>query len=253
MGLLKRLGNVIGRGLEWVGKKTHSKIVEDAGRALQDICRETSQRTGQTKGYDQNTATESETVQIADILAGFSLGLKAQAQTIEQQAKQEVENYFNQIITAMAGVLGENAAIRNLKSQKTLIIQGIDHKLINILAQRVSLTDQECLNILKMGAGAEKEQKMEAFGRKVIQEGLDSLCDSLESAFSGVCSTIEDEINALAEQEKSDLQRLVDQLGEITKKRMKDVGNKEEDMLSPAQKLAASEFVLELVNEKETT
>lgn len=249
-GLIRGFGRALGRGVEWLGEKTGISFLESAGQAIQDACRTTSQRTGQTRGYDQNTATEGETAKIADILSGFSSGLKGQAKMIEQQSKQEVESYFNQLTASMKTALGDVAAVRNIQSQKQLIVQGIDGKLTNVLAQRVSLADQECLNILKMRAGAEKEQKMEMFGRKVINEGLASLCNSLESAFSSVCRSIEEEINALAEQEKKDLQSLADQLREISNKRMKNASSKEETMLLPAQTLAASELILELVNGK---
>ena len=173
----RAVGRVAGRVVEGVGKLVHSETIQRVGRKIQDACRETAVSTGRQREYDQDTATERETRQIADILSSFSLGLNSQAGSIEVMAQQTVEQYFDNLTAAIQGVMGDNAMVRSLKSQKKIISSNIPGKLRDVLAKRVALTDSECSRILKMPAGTEKEKAMNDFGHKVIQEGLDAIRD----------------------------------------------------------------------------
>ena len=71
----RAVGRVAGRVVEGVGKLVHSETIQRVGRDIQDACRRTASDTGRQREYDQDTATERETRQIADILSSFSLGL----------------------------------------------------------------------------------------------------------------------------------------------------------------------------------
>ena len=185
-----------------------------------------------------------------DVLSGFSLGLKGQATTIEQRSKQYVEDYFDGMIRGMKSALGDCAATRNLKSQKRLIVRSIDGQLSNVLARRVALTDSECLKILSLQPGSAKTRKMNAFGRKVIQEGLDNLASTLETSLTSASESVTEELDAVATEQRQDLERLIAQLNAVTEKREKDSGNVEEAMLSLANKLTACDLALDLMKEQ---
>ena len=250
--LLRGIGRGFGKLVEGAGKLFGSETVQKWGRNIQDACQETSVRTGQSASYNRDTASEAQTVNVADVLSGFSLGLKGQATTIEQQSKQYVEDYFDGMIQGMESALGDCAATRNLKSQKRLIVQSIDGQLSNILARRVALTDSECLAILSLQPGSAKTRKMNAFGRKVIQEGLNNLASALETSLTSASESVTEELDAAATEQRQDLERLIEQLNAVTEKRMKDSGNTEEAMLSLANKLTACDLALELMEEQET-
>lgn len=245
--VFKSVGRAIGRGVEKFGEWTGSEKLKNIGRGIQSACSETSRKTGSTREYDRETASESQTASVAEILSGFSMGLKGQASSIELQAKYSVESYMDDLIKAMEAVFGKCSATRGLERQKKLIVGNIDNSLTNVLAQRVSLTDQECLDILKMSSGSQKEAAMNAFGKKVINEGLDSLCKRLEKAFDDVCESINSELNELAAQQNRDYESLIEQLNKIAVDRKNDTDNQEMAMLQPAQKLAASEIVADLI------
>lgn len=161
MGLLslcRAIGRAIGKGVECFGKLVGSKKIQEVGRDIQNACRKTASDTGRQHEYDQDTATERETRQIADILSSFSLGLNSQAGSIEVMAQQTVKQYFDNLTAAIQGVMGNNAMVRTLKSQKNIISSNIPGKLRDVLAKRVALTDSECSRILKMPAGT-RERK----------------------------------------------------------------------------------------------
>ena len=133
-GLGRAIGCLVGKGVESVGKIFHNETLQRAGRKIQDVCRDTASSTGRQREYDQDTATERETQQIADILSSFSLGLNSQAGSIEVMAQQTVERYFDNLTAAIQGVMGDNAMVRTLKSQKNIISSNIPGKLRDVLA-----------------------------------------------------------------------------------------------------------------------
>lgn len=250
MGLLgdifRAAGRAAGRGVEWVGEKLNSEKIQQIGRDIQDACRETSRKTGKTNEYDQETASERETERMADILAGFSQGLKNQATDIENSAKAKIESYFDGLIAAIESVLGRCTTTRNLRANKQLILSTIPGSLSAHLATRVSLTDAECCKILKMPKGAEKERAMETFGRKVIREGLNNLCKQIDAALDKVSESVSGECDDLAAKQRKDLEAYNQQLKKVMDSLGRDETEQESAMLEPAQKLSASELVLDV-------
>ena len=246
MGLGKWMKRRVGKVMKGVGAVVGSDTLYNKGNDWRNA--------GRTSSYDRYTASEAQTVNVADALSGFSIGLKGQATVIEQQSKQCVEDYFDDmigVVQEMESALGNCAATRNLKSQKRLIVQSIDGQLSNVLARRVALTDSECLAILSLQPGFEKERKMNDFGRKVIQEGLDNLASALEKSLTSASESVVEELDAAATEQRQDLERLIEQLNAVTEKRTKDSGNVEEAMLPLANKLTACDLALELMGEQE--
>ena len=185
---------------------------------------------------------------MADILAGFSQGLKGQATNIENEAKTKIESYFDGLIAAIESVLGRCATTRNLMANKQLILSTIPGSLSAHLATRVSLADAECCKILKMPKGTEKERTMEDFGRKVIREGLNNLCKKIDAALDEVSKSVSGECDDLAAKQRKDLEAYNQQLKKVMDSLGKDETKRESAMLEPAQKLSASELVLDVWN-----
>ena len=245
----RAVGRVAGRVVEGVGKLVHSETIQRVGRKIQDACRETAVSTGRQREYNQDTATERETRQIADILSSFSLGLNSQAGSIEVMAQQTVKQYFDNLTAAIQGVMGDNAMVRTLKSQKNIISSNIPGKLRDVLAKRVALTDSECSRILKMPAGSEKEKAMNNFGHKVIQEGLDALEKSVSKSLDTVSDMVAEELDETAKQQKLEFENFAAQLQDVLKHQNDSNSDRESGMLAPAERLSASEMVLDLLEE----
>lgn len=250
---IKAAGRGIGKAVETVGRVTGVWAIEEAGMNMQDACRKTSKKvskkTGEMDEFDQNYATAEETVNVAEILSGFSDGLHNQAHAVEQSAKECVENYFAQLDVALDETLEDKQAIRNLKVQKQVVLKIIDGSFSDILSSRVSLSDVECLEILKMRKGIVKEQKMRSFGSRVIEEGLDQLCERVKQSVTEICDGLDEELSAMVVQHQKDLDDFSNKLDELANKRQNNIDSSEDDMLIPAKKLVASELVLGLIQE----
>lgn len=244
---IRSVGRTIGRGVERFGQVTGIKSIENAGRKIQDICQETSRRTGSSREYDQDTATVDETAHIAEILSSFSSGLREDGHRIEQTARKNVEDYFDQLYEAMDMTLGRKKAVKSLMLQKQIVLGSISGSFNEVLTRRVSLSDAECLAILKLPKGAAKEAKMKKFGEKVINEGLEKLCNNVKKSVEVIRKETESELNDILQEQQRLLEEFALQIEEVARKRQDDMESQETSLLFPSQKLAASELLLDLV------
>lgn len=249
MGLFKKLGSAIGKAASKIGERIGWTGLEIWGDNLQEKCRETSKAVSKTQRYDENSAGADQVSHLAEILSTFSSGLKAQGDLIEKAAKSEVENYFEKLFIVMDTTLDDKRVLKNLRSKKNMALSGIDNTFVSILARRVSLSDQECLSILKTPQGKKKEQAMDQFGRKVIQEGLENLCQNLDGIFREITSDLGEELNGLLDEQRKELEQYIHQLEQIELRRKDDAENTEQAMLIPAKALAAAELAIDTLNE----
>lgn len=246
MGLFKSIGRFVGKLASTAGKITGNSTLERWGDNIQYACRETSQRTGTTGKYDKDTASADQTAYMADILAGFSSGLQGQGRTIEQTARNDIEAYFDQLYAALVSVLGEGA-LKTLNLQKQMVLSSIEGAFNAVLTRRVSLTDSECLKILGMPQGSEKEKEMEAFGAKVINEGIEKLCTNIQNSVKTIREEMAAELSDMVDKRRCALEEYAAKAREISEKRQSDIENNETEIFLPSKKLAAAELLLGLV------
>lgn len=99
MGLFSFIGDLIGKGVEFVGD-----IVEDvtgwdgisnAGRAIQDFC---SEEISHESSYDKQSANVYTTERLNEILVTFSEKYLKHSVEIENQCIKCVENYCDSLI-----------------------------------------------------------------------------------------------------------------------------------------------------------
>lgn len=244
---IKAVGRGIGKAVEKVGEVTGIWAIESAGMSIQEACQETSRRTGASKEYDQDTATVDETAHMAEILSGFSAGLREDGIRIEQTARENVEVYFDQMYAAMDTALGRKKAVKSLMLQKQIVLGSITGSFNEVLTRRVSLSDTECLAILKLPKGGNKERKMEALGKKVINEGLEKLCGNIKKSVDTIRRETEDELSDIIQEHQRFLEEFSQQIEKVTTIRQSNMESQESSLLFPSQKLAASELLLELV------
>lgn len=90
---------------------------------------------------------------------------------------------------------------------------------------------------------------MNDFGHKVIQEGLDALEKSVSKSLDTVSDMIAEELDGMAKQQKLDLENFAAQLQDVLSTRATAPADRENGMLAPAERLSASEMVLDLLEE----
>ena len=88
---------------------------------------------------------------------------------------------------------------------------------------------------------------MDAFGKKVINEGLEGLCGNIKKSVATIRKETEDELNDVVQEQQRHLEEFSQQMEKVTKARQSDMESQESSLLFPAQKLVASELLLDLV------
>lgn len=69
----------------------------------------------------------------------------------------------------------DTSNLKRVKRNRSKIRTTIIGSLKEPLAKRMSLDDPECLKILKLDSGKEKEKAMKKFSKKIIRESLNNL------------------------------------------------------------------------------
>ncbi|MEQ2464161.1 hypothetical protein [Niallia hominis] len=225
----KRVGKVVGSVAEKAGEITGIKILENAGRALKDWCSEV----GEYRSYDKDTASAADTANINELLTLFSTKLKDQADELEKNALDEIRDYFEDVISQIedSGVPVQTKQFRRAMTQTERQIKG---QLKSHLAKRVSIDDQECLDILSLSAGAEKSQKMDKFGQRVLKEGLGQLAEMIEKTVNKYNDELQGLLNQLLEQQEKELVQTQNQFNEMLLQADGDLVDKEAAKLKPA-------------------
>lgn len=197
---IKSAGRAIGSGIEKVGQAIGSDRIERFGSNIKEMCtevEEVARRTGETESYDKESARLYETQRINEALSQFSLNLQQQADELEEDALEESRVYFEYLIDQLRDASEKNNMkinINKIKRELLKIEKSIKGSFKSYLAKRISLDDSECLKILKMDAGSQKELAMKKLGNKVLKEAREQLCDSIKACLIDQQEYIDDQI-----------------------------------------------------------
>lgn len=243
MGWLKSIGRSIGRKVENAGRKWGIGIIEKAGKKIQDVCSETSRKVSEMDEYDKERANMHQTVKMNEILASFSIGLQGQADSIEKNCISEVQAYYRELIKTIDKT-NSDIGTRRLKSSLREMKRSIDGSIKNHLAKRVSLDDRECLKILEMDSGKDKEIAMSKFGKKVISEALDTLSKEIANIANIQNDEIKDYLEDLLEKQNKEFEMMQSQFDQILKQSKEEVNDKETSTVTPKLLVEISESVI---------
>lgn len=195
---IKKGVNKAGKVIEDVGDAVDNKTLKGVGRFMQSVTEETAEKTGKSRSYDNKTSSLHETKDMNDILHNFSKKLEKKMESIENQSLAKNNEYFNHLIKEIKKInetTDANINIQRVEKYQRDIENEIKGNLRNYLTKRVSLDDKECLKILKMKAGKNKEAKMNEFGKKVIQEALEELSNEIDRITKAQRNLIEEVLN----------------------------------------------------------
>lgn len=233
---VKVVGRTVGTIVETAGKITGQENWEKAGRALKDWCSDV----GEFQSYDKETASAADTATINEILTLYSSNLKEQADKLEKDVLDEVRDYFEDVISNIedSGIPVQTKQFRRAMTQTERKIKG---QLKSHLAKRVSIDDQECLNILAMSPGNEKTNIMDTFGKKVLDEGLSQLSKHVEETVKEYNEELQLLLNQLLEQKEKNLKQMQLQFEELLMQANGDLEKKEATKLKPAILLKSAE------------
>lgn len=218
----RSVGRKIGKGVETLGEWTGIEILENIGRGIQSACSEVSRDTGKVESYDKDMARLEETKQINMILTEFALKLEKKADEIEQTAIKESKVYFEKLVKELSNSKSDTGInISKLKRTMDKVEMKIKGNLKLYISKRVSIDDSECLEVLKMNAGLEKETTMKKFSEKILQLGLKNLVDDVRNVIKEQNYIMTDIIEEKLQDIKFNLNKKVEEFSLLEESKLK--------------------------------
>lgn len=252
MGFFSSIFRAVGRGLgkvvEKAGEVINSDTLRSVGWDLQDRC---AKEISNEKSYDKNTANIYSTERLNEILTSFSTGIYRQADSLEKSCIREVERYLDVIIKELESSTAEvrkSSSLRRLKNTKSQIKMKINGAIKNPVARRMSLDDSECLRILKMDAGREKQKAMADFSQKIINEAVDNLAGMVRESLKEQFEEIEDYLTDLCEEREKHAIAVKKQYDEMLTKNLEEEKSREESCLPASVTLKSVEMIEKLLS-----
>lgn len=156
---------------------------------------------GREDSYDPEKARMEETIRINTILTEFRMSVESQSDKLEKSVLRESRKSIDSLIDYLKSVNKQEYAGKQLNLNLSKIqrenrkTEDLIHGYIKKKAQkRVSLDDTECLSILKLPAGKEKEKKMTAFADQIINEAILELTDLIRESMDKQCQNLIEQI-----------------------------------------------------------
>ena len=214
--LARGAGRLAGKAVSAFGEAIGSERIERAGDWIQDKCRETSRKTGETDRYDKERARADETRKINMILTEFSLKTEERADEIEQTCIKECEVYFDELIFQLENSSTESGInIKNIQRNISVVRREIRGNLKAYIAKRISIDDQKCLEVLKLEAGEVKTNAMERFTDDVIKTGLNNVIKDIKKILKNQKELLNEVVEEKLEDIKFNLEQKLKAFDEI--------------------------------------
>lgn len=245
--LVKKIGRGIGRGIEIIGDIFGSGPISDAGRWIQDKCAET---VGSTGSYEKSIANIHTTEQLSNTLAEMSEGYLEKAAAVEERCIEIVKGDFNELIATLKatnGLSGYNARLKQLEREQSRIAKMISGGIREPLAQKLSIDNHECCEILKMDAGSEKVQAMKSFANKAIRDSLNNLAEKVREAFDDIIKDVSDFLSNIAEEQENGIRNARQHFDKFVNQQMLEQNEIEDHCVLPLLVIDASDQIMSIL------
>ncbi len=165
---------------------------------------------GQTGSYNPNTTNLENTIKVQHALTDFKTDTQERSTQLENKvielSRKKLDVFIDELrdcnnIRYAGRSLSIN--INHIERENRKTEDTIHGFIVKRVAKRISLDDSECLEILKLNPGKEKEEQLDQFYRKVLKEAVlelsDELRHSMETQTDNVCDTIQHRIDDIVE------------------------------------------------------
>ena len=163
---------------------------------------------GKTESYQTDTADLQATIKVQNALTEFRIDTQSRSSKLENEIIKESRIYLDSFLEDMKKYNKIRYGNRRLNINLTKIecdnrknedeIHGF---IVKRIIKRISLDDNECLKILQMDPGKEKEKSLDAFYKKVLKEAVielsDMLSSNMEKQTDNICDRIHQRIDSI--------------------------------------------------------
>lgn len=224
------------------------------GKIFRNDTGETSRRISRQESYDASTAQLEQTIRIQEELTTFRLKCERESDELEKGALKESRKNLDDMMDFLKSINEKSYAGQKLKinlerlqkdnRQTEDIINGYIKKRIQ---KRVSLDDDECLRILKMDVGSDKEKEMTNFLNKILQESMSGLIKEINKSLKKQLENVEDQINARIDSYTELSEEKMKAYQELERIKTSDEHELEEKIIGLEYKCALSDLGLDIL------
>lgn len=194
-------------GSVWNGVKNFFGVSSD----------EVSRDIGTSDSFELEKANTRKIEKMNEELLEYSKKYSQKSNELEQNVFDQINDTLDKILDSMAEI--ENVRIdgkkvrinlNSLKKEMRRFERSKRGKFMSAIYKALSLDNKECLEILKLDSGIEKEKNMKKFLNKILNEELKSLgtlvSDVLEENLMMLAEVLEDKIIELEESINEEIQ-----------------------------------------------
>lgn len=224
------------------------------GRLFKNDSSSSGSSIGKEESYDAENARLEQTVIIQQELTKFRTKCEKDCDALERDVLKDSRNYIDNLIEFIKNINSKtyagqklNINIERLEKQNREtedIIRGYIKKKIQ---KRVSLDDDECLEILKMDKGKDKKDAMTNFLNCILKDAMDGLSKEIEKALKKQLENIKDQINARIESYTERANEKMESFKEIEKIKDSDEHELEERIANLEYKHSLCNFGISLL------
>lgn len=165
---------------------------------------------GRTESYQPNTANLEATLKVQEALTVFRTDTQSRSSKMENEVIKESRQYLDEFLDDLRkynkiryGNRRLNINLSHIERENRKTEDKIHGFIVKRVIKRVSVDDDECLKILEMNAGQEKEDRFDEFYKKVLKEAVLELSDELrtnmETQTDNVCDRIQHRIDSIVD------------------------------------------------------
>lgn len=225
------------------------------GNAFKNDSSSSGNAISKEESYDADNAKLDQTVRIQQELTKFRTKCEKECDALERDVLKDSRNYIDNLIEFIKNINSKtyagqklNINIERLEKQNREtedIIRGYIKKKIQ---KRVSLDDDECLEILKMDKGKDKKNAMTNFLNGILKEAMNGLSKEIEKILQKQLDNIKDQINVRIESYTERANEKMESFKEIEKIKNSDEHELEERIASLEYKHSLCSFGISLLS-----
>lgn len=220
--------DVVVEGIKLVGEKI-SDFLSDSGKTI-----------GNTDSYDKDTASMGQTKQLNNDLAKIKNQAIEYGEKLEndflQSGKKSVENLIEQIRQV------DSIDTSSFKRQCNKILRKFRGTVAKNIASKMSLSDDEFLEIAALPAGDEKKQKAVAFCQSVAKKAFKEVAENFTNSLSSSIKNVTNLLNVKLESEQTIIKNTQSMLDKI--KKANNQAQKQQEQVNLALDLCKKEALL---------
>lgn len=228
MGLFSFIGRAVGKvtgaiakgagkAIEKLGDITNSGTLWNIGWSMQDAGDRLAGNIGRSSSYDSSAPDLQQTFDLNKEFAEYAKEIGDKSDELEQKILVSIRGTFDEL-NRQAEDEELSMDINTLKREQNECINNMKGVLKNHISKRVSLDDRDCLKIMEMQPGPNKEYEMKRFRDKVFIEGKVNLQKAVDTSVRKMYSDFWENFDGMMSEAESSVAKTKDVLSRISQK-----------------------------------